>query len=216
VFMGSVVRRVVKAPLKKKKIKKKASLLQRAEAPAADAQVVEPCLGSTLRSIGRDTTAYTASPVAAAAEPSSSPRPEVHDAAAQLLSPRSDDGRGLQSRESAAPPRSSPSQHAPLDATRVRASTANIIEQAALSGIEEFADAEERIDAIVSRVQVSSSPGKRGARAAEDEDAPKAAASASQKAHMLPYLQRCARAAPLRCVFCVEAHSCAAVVASQG
>jgi hypothetical protein len=189
--MGTAARRVVKVPVKKKKIKKKA--------PAADALVSEPCLGSTLRSTGRDTIAYTSSPVAAVAESLSSPQLDHHDASAQPMSARSDDGRSLRAHPSGnevVAPHYSPQQPVPQDSTRVRAGTANIIEQLALSGIEEFADAEERIDGIVSRAQASSSPGKRVGRMAEDEDAPKAAASSSQKPHLLSYLQRCAHAVP--------------------
>lgn len=192
VFMGTAARRVAKIPVKKKKIKKQAAVMQRVEAPAADTRASEPCLGSTLRSIGRDTSAYTASPVAAVAESLSSPQSEIDDVSAQPSSAGNDDGPGNHahlSNEADAPSPRSPHQAALHDVTRVRASTANIIEQAALSGIEEFADAEERIDAIVSRAQVSSSPGKRGGRAVEDEGAPKVAAASSQKAHMLPYLQ---------------------------
>ncbi len=209
---------MAKIPVKKKKIKKQAAVMQRVEAPAADTRASEPCLGSTLRSIGRDTSAYTASPVAAVAESLSSPQSEIDDVSAQPSSAGNDDGPGNHahlSNEADAPSPRSPHQAALHDVTRVRASTANIIEQAALSGIEEFADAEERIDAIVSRAQVSSSPGKRGGRAVEDEGAPKVAAASSQKAHMLPYLQRCARDLAQGCFSSALTHTYAAVVASQ-
>ena len=93
------------------------------------------------------------------------------------------------------PPRVPPQPDTP----RLRASTANIIEQAALSGIEDLdaaQQAEERISAVLKRAQSAASPGKRRGVTAGEEAAPKAAAQASHKSHMLPYLQRCERVAP--------------------
>jgi hypothetical protein len=88
----------------------------------------------------------------------------------------------------------------------MRASTANIIEQAALSGIEDFdasTQAEERISAVLKRAQSAASPGKRRGVAAGEEAAPKAVAPVSHKSHMLPYLQRFERVSPARA--CVPA-----------
>ena len=179
-FMGSGARRVVKAPLKKKGTKKKSQSLQSADVqPLADASASEPSLGSTLRATDGDAHAYTASPVPAAAAESSSFLESTIDEA-------------ISDAHAAVQP--SPLPQPQPDSARLRASTANIIEQAALSGIEDLdavPDAEERISAIVKRSQVSSSPGKRGGQAVPEDAALKAAAPLSQKAHMLPYLQRC-------------------------
>lgn len=188
-FMGPGARRVVKAPLKKRGTKKKSQSLQSADVqpaadagasePLADASASEPSLGSTLRATDRDAHPYTASPVpAAAAEPSSFLESSIDEA--------------ISDAHTAAQP--SPLPQPQPDSARLRASTANIIEQAALSGIEDLdavPDAEQRISAIVKRSQVSSSPGKRGGHAVPEDAALKAAVPSSQKAHMLPYLQRC-------------------------
>ena len=178
--MGSGARRVVKAPIKKKGTKKKSQSLQSADVePLADASASEPSLGSTLRATDGDAHPYPASPVPAAAAESSSFLESTIDEA-------------ISDAHAAVQP--SPLPQPQPDSARLRASTANIIEQAALSGIEDLdavPDAEERISAIVKRSQVSSSPGKRGGQAVPEDAALKAAAPSSQKAHMLPYLQRC-------------------------
>ena len=217
-FMGADARRVAKPPPKKKKLKKKAPVFLRADvgssvvyvepvspraeaAVAADPDACAPTLGSSLRSTVRDTSAYIASPVAAVAESSSSPPPERHD-----FRSHSDDGCDVRASQASDADAAAAAAH--NDATRVRASTANIIEQAALSGIEDFADAEERITAIVNRSQVSSSPGKRGGRVTEDDDVPKSAAASAQKAHMLPYLQRYVCVVPWICFPAAAADVC--------
>lgn len=215
VFMGTSARRVVKAPPKKKGIKKKLQATESADADARsdhpdhrdslDHRACEQSLGATLRSIERDTHAYTASPVAAAAAAESSPCCHLADESAIAhsssdMSHDQDDTRSLAQHADAAA-ESPPSAHLHTDSTRLRASSANIIEQAALSGIEEvdaLLQAEERIAAVVKRAQASSSPVKKGGHAVADEIVAQASGPSSQKAHMLPYLQRCVPPAPQR------------------
>jgi hypothetical protein len=211
VFMGATARRVVKAPPKKKGIKKKLHSTDSADADARsdhpDHRACEPSLGATLRSIERDTHAYTASPVAAAAAESSPSCHLANDSAvahsSSDMSHDQDDMRSL-ARHADAAAESPPSAPLHTDSTRLRASSANIIEQAALSGIEEvdtLLQAEERISAVVKRAQVASSPGKKGGHVVADENVVQTSVPSSQKAHMLPYLQRCVRAAFARAPF---------------
>jgi hypothetical protein len=221
VFMGTTARRVVKAPPKKKGIKKTVHVTDSAHADAraaqdaratqdtraaqdarADQRACEQSLGSTLRSIERDTHAYTASPVAAASAESSSPCHVAHDAAAALSSSDTshdhDDTRCL-ARHAHAAAQSPPLSPLHMHSSRLRATSANIIEQAALSGIEEadaLLQAEERIAAVVKRAQAASSPGKKGGQVVADDNVVQTSVPSSQKAHMLPYLQRCVLAAP--------------------
>ena len=202
VFMGTTARCVVKAPPKKKGIKKTVHVTESAHADARAAQrACEQSLGSTLRSIERDTHAYTASPVAAAAAESSSPCHVADDAAALPSSDMShdDDDTRCLARHAHAAAHSPPLSPLHMHSSRLRATSANIIEQAALSGIEEadaLQQAEERISAVVKRAQAASSPGKKGGQVVADDNVVQTSAPSSQKAHMLPYLQRCVLAAP--------------------
>jgi len=203
--MGGAVRRTTKPPPKKKTIKKKQQQQQQHvdNESAAPPSATSPSLGSTLRSIDRDTQAYTASPVAAEVESPPSPHHRAASASPPRPSRPHSDGHSDTCISSArrtdaaapSPPRVPPQPDTP----RLRASTANIIEQAALSGIEDLdaaQQAEERISAVLKRAQSAASPGKRRGVTAVEEVAPKAAAQASHKSHMLPYLQRCERVAP--------------------
>ena len=208
-FMGPSARRIVKPPPKKKGLKKKTRSSDvgdagaRAEPRASEPS--EPSLGSTLHSNERDTHAYMASPVtAAAAESFSSPQP-INDASVVNSSILHSDGHsGEISRAGEAHSAAATSPLLPLqnDTARLRASTINVIEQAALSGIEECdsrLDAEERISAVVKRAQAASSPGKKGGHSLVDDTAAHASGQSSQKPHMLSYLQRCTLAVYSRC-----------------
>jgi hypothetical protein len=219
VFMGVSSRRAAKPPPKKKVAKKQPLSAAAVDAPAHDnARAFEPSLGSTLRSTERDTHAYMASPVApAAAELSSSPQPADNGSViSQSTSAHSPAHADVPCPRAASPPPPSP----PADTSRLRAGGINVIEQAALSGIEEFdsvLEAEERITAIVKRAQTASSPGKKGAHVAADEAVPQATAPSSQKAHMLSYLQRCTHSRPSsRLRACAVSHSCALAAVDPG
>lgn len=204
-FMGPSARRIVKPPPKKKGFKKKTRSSDVGDAEArAEPRASEPSLGSTLHSNERDTHAYMASPVtAAAAESFSSPQP-INDAVVDSLIPHSDGHSGEISRAGDARSAAATLPLLPVqnDTARLRASTINVIEQAALSGIEECdsrLDPEERISAVVKRAQAAISPGKKGGHSLVDDTAAHASGQSSQKPHMLSYLQRCTLFVSSRC-----------------